>query len=258
MMKLFTSRQPSLLWLTLILTLIGSSTAVSAGGRHCSVAAYDFFWSGQIAGFMVNGRFSFNNNAVPPSGIIREEHLLAMDINFYDPKGRLLRRYRDNHIKPVNDEGQPYLNLAFDTLTREILQDGTWKVDDEHSRFRNGFMMGEGNPDLRKIPDSQSGLAFWSRPADDKVPHLHIDDWADELIDPDTSEPYPTAFSSHEDVAFIYETTQQLLDKPGKVKIETLASDVGAFGNKITVRPAKKDYRYWRDYRRCRKAYRRN
>ncbi len=236
------------------LSLIGGYVITAhAHHRSCSVEAYNFFWSGQIAGFMVNGRFSFNGNAIPENGIIREGDLLSLDVSFYDPKGRLLRTYKDNQRKPVDSSGNPYLNFAFDTITRTLLQDGTWKVDDD-GRYRNGFMMGEGNPDLRNVPNSQTGLAFWSRPADDKVPHLHVDDWADQLIDPDTGLPYPTAFSSHEDVAFIYETTQQLLDKPGKVKIDPVATDVGAFGEKVRVMKADRSYKDRRDYIRCLRA----
>ena len=56
--------------------------------------------------------------------------------------------------------------------------------------------MGEGIPKT-----GPTGLAFWSRPADDKPPHLHLDDWNDEfgvLIH----------YSTHGDVAFLIKTTQ--------------------------------------------------
>ena len=256
-MKLIKPAKTVFNFLALLLLMSGYVITAHAHHRSCSVEAYEFFWSGQIAGFMVNGRFSFNGNSVPESGIIREEDLLSLDVSFYDPKGRMLRTYKDNQKKPVDSSGTPYLNFAFDTITRTILQDGTWKVDDPDRRYRNGFMMGEGNPDLRSVPNSQTGLAFWSRPADDKVPHLHVDDWADRLIDPDTSLPYPTAFSSHEDVAFIYETTQQLLDKPGKVLIDPVATDVGALGEKIRVVKADRSYKDRRDYIRCLRKNRR-
>lgn len=37
--------------------------------------------------------------------------------------------------------------------------------------------MGEGKPSLRTDVGSQTGVAFWPRPGDDKNPHLHVDDW---------------------------------------------------------------------------------
>ena len=59
-----------------------------------------------------------------------------------------------------------------------MLQDGTFNVDDDIHRYRNGFVFGEGDPSMRTSPTTvQSGLAFWSRPADNKTPHLHVDDW---------------------------------------------------------------------------------
>ncbi|MEM7079779.1 MAG: hypothetical protein AAF513_14245 [Pseudomonadota bacterium] len=237
-----------LLSLVAMTVLPGSALARN---NYCAIATYDFHWSGQIAGFIVNGSFSYNKNEVPANGIVREEQLYGLDVRFYDPQGNLLRKYRDNHRYPVDDMGQPYVNFAFDTLARRLLQDGTWSVDDDNRRFRNGFMMGEGNPDLRSMPGSQSGLAFWSRPADDKVPHLHVDDWNDDLG-------FPIGFSSHEDVAFLTKTTQDRIDT-GKVGsayfdpaagVNQLASDPGAMGEGVRVVRAKKAS--WRAYRRCR------
>jgi hypothetical protein len=161
------------------------------------------------------------------------------------------------------ENGLPYLNFAFDTLTEQLLQDGTWKVDDEVLRFRNGFMLGEGNPDLRSIPGAQAGLAFWTRPGDDKVPHLHVDDWNDE--DGDGEFGFPIGFSSHEDVAFPTKTTQDRIDtgKVGEayyledsavVITNKLASDFEATGQGVRVVRAKRSRLDWRDYLRCRKA----
>lgn len=234
--------------------LVALSVSMNTQAHQCELSAYEFFWKGQVAGFMVKGRFSFDSQHIPDNGIVREENLLALDVSFYDPKGRHLRTYTDNHLQPVDAHGNPYLNFAFDTLSGQILQDGTWKVDDNANRFRNGFMMGEGNPDLRKETSAQTGLAFWSRPADSKVPHLHVDDWADDFVDPDTQKAYPTAFSSHEDVAFPYQTTKQLLDKPGKIKIDQLASAHGAFGQTIVIRPISDRALDKRGLKRCKAA----
>ena len=101
-------------------------------------------------------------------------------MSFYDPQGVHLRTYSDNHLRPVDSSGNPYVNFAFDTLSQELLQDGTFNVDDDIHRYRNGFVFGEGDPAMRTSPTTggvQSGLAFWSRPADNKTPHLHVDDW---------------------------------------------------------------------------------
>lgn len=239
------------------LLLGGDMGSAQAGYRSCSVAGYEFYWGGQIAGFMVNGRFSFNEDEVPENGIVREEDLLSFEVSFYDPQGTHLRTYYDNHDKSL----YPTFNFAFDTLTNRILQDGTWKVDDDDRRFRNGFMMGEGNPDLRGEPGSQVGLAFWSRPGDDKVPHLHVDDWDLSAEEPGAGEfGYPIGFSSHEDVSFPTNTTQNRIDT-GKVGaayydeatgVNLLASDVSAFGQPITVVPARLGARELRAIWRCR------
>lgn len=242
------------------LALLGVSTnAAQASHRACVVAAYEFYWGGQIAGFLVNGRFSFHKNGAADNGIIREDDLLSFRVSFFDPHGNHLRTYKNNHDKSL----YPTFNFAFDTLTKEILQDGTWNVDDDNRRFRNGFLMGEGDPDLRGTPGSQIGLAFWSRPGDDKVPHLHVDDWDLENGAPGEGEfGFPIGFSSHEDVAFLTKTTQDRIDT-GKVGtayfdaengVNELASDFGSFGNRIKVVPAKKNYNDFRAYRSCRRA----
>ena len=225
--------------------------------RICSVVAYEFYWSGQFAGFIVNGRFSFNEKRVPESGIVREEDLLTFDVSFYDPQGNHLRTYEDN-----NDKSRyPTFNFAFDTLSQEILQDGTWKVDDDNRRFRNGFLMGEGDADLRGMPGVQTGLAFWTRPSDDKVPHLHFDDWdLDNGIRGAGEFGFPIGFSSHEDASFMYLTTQNRVDtgRVGKTYFDAaagvniLATDLSAYGPRVKVVPAKKSPRDLRAYMRCR------
>ena len=223
----------------------------TSGKKACELEAYEFFWSGQFAGFIVNGRFSYDKNAVPATGIVREEDLLNLDVSFFDPKGNHLRTYRDNQKTPVNaTTGKPYLNFAFDALTKELLQDGTWKVDDDNIRYRNGFMMGEGNPDLRKENGVQSGLAFWSRPGDDKTPHLHVDDWNDENGEGEFG--FPIGYSTHEDASFQYKTTQQQIDggKVGDAYIDTLASDIDATGKLVHVIPTEASRKDWK---RCQK-----
>ncbi|TVR57368.1 MAG: hypothetical protein EA420_19135 [Candidatus Competibacteraceae bacterium] len=259
-MKGFESRKVVVSVFAILLLTGGNVLTAHAAGRSCSVAAFEFFWVGQFAGFMVNGRFSYNEKDVPENGIVREENLLSLDVSFYDPQGNLLRTYADNHKYPVDANGSPYLNFAFDTITEQILQTGTWKVDDNDLRFRNGVMMGEGNPDLRGQPGSQVGLAFWSRPRDDAVPHLHVDDWNDDFG-------FPIGFSSHEDVSFPTRTTRERIDtgrvgeayyqqKDGTVLVNNLASDFGEFGQWMRVVRAKPSPLDQRDYRRCRMSRR--
>ena len=124
-------------------------------------------------------------------------------------------------------------------------------------------MMGEGNPDLRGVPGAQEGLAFWSRPRDEVIPHLHVDDWNDENGDGEFG--FPIGFSSHEDVAFFARTTQNridtgrvgeayyLEDANGEVIVNELASDFDAVGRRVRVVRAKRSSLLWRDYRRCRR-----
>jgi len=208
----------------------------------CSVVSYTFQWRGQFAGFIVNGRFSYDTDKIPDSGIVREEDLLKLDVSFYDPQGNLLRTYTDNHL---SDD----VNFAFDHLAQELLQDGTFNVDDEELRYRNGFVMGAGDPSLRSMNGVQTGLAFWSRPGDDKVPHLHVDDWNDKNGQGEFE--FPIGYSSHEDAGFMYKTTQDRIDT-GKVglayfdesaspPVNKLASDLEAMGRFVSVTPVDAD-----------------
>lgn len=220
-----------------------SDSSSSSDDRGLFRYACACIWRGQFAGFIVNGRFAYDH--IPSNGIVREEDLIFLDVSFYDPQGHYLRTYGDNHLYPKDNEGHPCVNFAFDSLSQEILQDGTWKVDDDDNRYRNGFTMGEGNPDLRSQPGVQSGLAFWSRPGDDKTPHLHVDDWNDANGQGEFG--FPIGYSSHEDASFMYRTTEAQIsggkvgiayfeaDGDGNVKVNKLASDIEAFGSGVRV-----------------------
>jgi len=197
-----------------------------ASNEPVDKAVFDFEWTGQIAGFSVKGHFSYDKDEVNTTGIVREEDLLTFDVSFFAPDGNLLRTYEDNHIN-FDD-----FNFAFNTETQEILQDGTYNVDDDVDQGRNGFLFGEGDPALRSEPGSQEGLAFWSRPRDTAVPHLHVDDWSDEFG-------FPIGFSSHEDVAFFTRTTQDLIDtdRVGETYIDQLQDSLDEVGQRIEVTP---------------------
>ena len=252
-------------FLAILFLMGGNVLTAHAGGRSCKLATFNFHWGGQIAGFMVNGRFSYNKKDVPANGIVREENLLSLDVSFYDPHGNLLRTYADNHKSPVDENGVPYLNFAFDTITEQILQTGSFDVDDDNRRYRNGFTMGEGTPALRSSPGSQTGLNFWTRSNDNSPPHLHVDDWNDGTGAGEFG--FPIGYSSHEDIAFLTRTTQDLIDTPGTqptgskvgatyydeaAGVDELASHPEEIGQRVQVVRAKVSFR---DYLRCRRGH---
>jgi broad specificity phosphatase PhoE len=195
-----------------------------------SVVTYDFSWTGQIAEFSVEGEFSYDASQSYEAGIVREDDLLSLDVSFFDPDGNLLRTYTDAQNKDL----YPTVNFAFDTETGEVLQDGTWDVDDDVNLERNGFMLGVGNPDLRGEIGVQSGLAFWTRPSDDKLPHLHVDDWDDELG-------FPIGYSTHEDVSFPTLTVADLIDndRVGETYLDEIQDSLDEFGKPVVAAVAK-------------------
>ncbi len=183
------------------------------------LAAFNFDWMGQIAGFSVEGQFSYDSNQSYEDGIVREEDLKSFDISFFDPNGNLLKTYEDNHLT------FPEFNFAFDTNTSEILQDGAFLEAD-------GINVGEKTAIGE---DKFTGLNLWSRPALNSLgevppPHLHFDDWSDEFN-------LPLGFGSHEDVAFFTRTTQELIDtgRAGETYVDQLQDSLGEVGQKIEV-----------------------
>ncbi|WP_299485889.1 serine hydrolase [Acaryochloris sp. IP29b_bin.137] len=179
---------------------------------------FNFDWTGQIAGFSIEGSFSFDASQTYTDGIVREEDLTDFDVSFFDPDGNLLRTYEENHLT------FPEFNFAFDTNTQEILQDGFFLGPD-------GINIGEKTP----VGDGFSGLNFWSRPefnsqGEVPPPHLHFDDWADEFG-------FPIGFSSHEDVAFLTRTTQELLDtgRVGETYIGNTRAGLDELGQRVQI-----------------------
>ncbi|MEO1020802.1 MAG: PEP-CTERM sorting domain-containing protein [Pseudomonadota bacterium] len=173
------------------------ASAIAAMSLLASPAAhaatfFGFSWEGQVAGFGVEGTFSYDEENVPTDGVIRRDDLLTFDVSFYDPLGNLMRTYVDNHL---TYDG---FNFNFDTATNTILQDGAFSAPD-------GIDIGE----YTQIAEGEfTGLNFWSRPSGSSVPHVHFDDWSNEFG-------FPRAFGGHEDVAFFGFTTQQLVDSNG-------------------------------------------
>ncbi|WP_228025224.1 histidine phosphatase family protein [cf. Phormidesmis sp. LEGE 11477] len=182
------------------------------------ITTFNFDWTGQIAGFSVQGTFSYDSDQIYTEDIVREKDLTAFDISFFDPDGNLLRTYEDNHLT-FGD-----FNFAFDIGTRELIQDGFLLGP-------NGFNFGEKTPSA----DGFSGLSFWSVPefnsqGQTPVPHLHIDDWANEFD-------FPIGFSSHEDVSFFTRTTQDLLDtgRTGETYVDNTFAGLNELGERVEV-----------------------
>ena len=104
--------------------------------------------------------------------------------------------------------------------------------------------MGDRDPSERAKFGSQTGLAFWSRPADTKTPHLHVDDWNSK--DGSGEFGYLIGFSSHEDVSLLYKTAYDMIDSGkigqtyyevvnGTVAVNKLVSDVGSMGRFVRI-----------------------
>ena len=181
-------------------------------------ATFDFEWTGQVAGFSIEGTFGYDASQTYEDGIVREADLTDFDVSFFDPDGNLLRTYEDNHLT------FPEFNFAFDTETQEILQDGYFLGSE-------GINIGEKTP----VGDGFSGLNFWSRPefnsqGEVPPPHVHIDDWADEFG-------FPLGFSSHEDVAFFTRTTGELLvtGRLGETYVEAVQDSLDEVGARVRV-----------------------
>lgn len=166
------------------------SLAISA---RAEAIAFNFDWTGQIAGFRVSGSFGYDETQSYLDGIVRTDDLDFLNISFFAPDGTLLQTYTDNHLDPG-------VNFNFDTSTQEILQAGSYNEPDGLNLGAPNFDRESGND-----PSLASGLSFWSKPPRSSTPHLHIDDWADEFG-------FPLGFSSHEDVSFPPFTTQELID----------------------------------------------
>ncbi|MEM1367372.1 MAG: serine hydrolase [Cyanobacteria bacterium P01_H01_bin.15] len=175
---------------------------------------FQFDWTGQIAEFSVEGEFSYDLNSVPDDGIIREENLESFDISFFDPAGNLLRTYLDNHLT------FPEFNFAFDTNTIQILTDGVFTEPD-------GLNVGEKTA---VGEDSFTGLNLWSKSRETSPSLIHVDDWSGEFG-------FPLGYSTHEDIAFLTRTTQELIDtgNVGETYLEQIQDSLDQLGQPINV-----------------------
>lgn len=121
-----------------------------------------------------------------------------------------MAEYVDNHLS------FPEFIFYFDTEKEIIMTEGTFNTSE-------GIYVGEKT---EIGPDMYKGLAFWSRPSDDKSPHIHIDDWSDSFS-------IPHGYSSHEDVAFFEMTNAELLetgkmDEPYIEDVQTRLEEKGS------------------------------
>jgi len=176
-------------------TVITISTALISGIPLVAQAAdFRFDWTGQIAGFGVEGIFGYDETSSYPGGIVRTNDLNYLNVSFFAPNGTLLRTYNDNHLDPG-------VNFNFDTNTTQILEEGIFFEPD-------GINIGGVNYDRESGNDPnnpQPGLSYWSTPPRGSVPHVHVSDWTNEFG-------FPFGFSDHQDVSFPTRTTQELID----------------------------------------------
>jgi PEP-CTERM motif len=189
------------------LTTLSLSTVLGLGViAEVQAITFSFDWTGQIAGWRVSGLFGYDATRSYLDGIVRTSDLDFLHVSFFTPDGTLARTYTDNHL-------DPWTNFNFDTQTREILQKGSFNDPDginigaPNYDLPTCFLSGvpSGDPTCGTDASTASGLSFWGKPPRSSVPHLHVDDWANEFG-------FPVGFSTHEEVAFPTRTTQELID----------------------------------------------
>jgi len=180
---------------------------------------YEFDWEGQIAGFSVEGEFTYDASDTLVDGIVREENLDSFDISFFDPDGSLLGTYEDNHL--TFDE----FNFAFDTETQQVLTDGLFDGPE-------GINVGEKTA----VGDGFTGLNLWSKSKETSSSLIHLDEWSRQLG-------FPLGYSTHEDIAFLTKTTAELIEtgKVGETYLDQIQDTLGELGNSIMVAPPEND-----------------
>ncbi|MEO0804574.1 MAG: calcium-binding protein, partial [Cyanobacteria bacterium J06642_2] len=163
--------------------------------------------------FSVTGEFSYDASGDYEDGIVREEDLDSFDISFFDPDGNLLRTYAYNHLT------FPEFNFAFDTDMETILTDGIFTEPD-------GLNVGEKTA----VDDGFTGLNLWSKSKATSSSLIHVDDWSGEFG-------FPLGYSSHEDIAFLTLTTQELIDtgKVGDTYLDDIQDTLDEIGSPIAV-----------------------
>ena len=134
--------------------------ATSASQSHAAV--YDLSWTGQFAGFSLDGRFAYDMPS--GDGVVRKDDFTRFDFSLQDADGNLITSFTDNHL----ENG---FNANFNPETQTLLQEGRWDEGD-------GLSIGA---------DRGEGLNIWSIgfPGGGDVfnPHLHVTDWNNEFTD---------------------------------------------------------------------------
>lgn len=180
---------------------------------------YEFTWEGQIAGFSVEGEFTYDASDTLVDGIVREENLDSFDISFFDPAGNLLQIYEDNHL--TFDE----FNFAFDPETKQFLTDGLFDGPE-------GINVGEKTA----VGEGFTGLNLWSKSKETSSSLIHLDEWSRQLG-------FPLGYSTHEDIAFLTQTTAELIEtgKVGETYLDQIQDTLGELGSPIQVVPPEND-----------------
>lgn len=181
-----------------------------AAATPAAAVVLDLAWTGQFAGFTLEGQLAFDEGASGEDGVVRSEGFTDFDWALLDAEGDLIRAFEDDHLS----EG---FNANYDTATGELLQAGRW---DGPEGLNLGDPRGEGL--------NLWSIAFPLEAPENFNPHLHVTDWADEFPQ------YPIQFGDalsgegHIEGAFFERTAAEVTGDP---------VDGEAFGQPIQVAP---------------------
>ena len=181
-----------------------------AAATPAAAVVLDLAWTGQFAGFTLEGQLAFDPDAPGGDGVVRSDGFRDFDWALFDAGGALIRAFEDDHLS----EG---FNANYDTATSELLQRGRW---DGPEGLNLGDPRGEGL--------NLWSIAFPLEAPENFNPHLHVTDWADEFPH------YPIRFGDalsgegHIDGAFFERTAAQVTGDP---------ADGDALGQPIQVAP---------------------
>ena len=182
----------------------------STAAAPAAAAVLDLSWTGQFAGFTLEGQLAFDPDATGEDGVVRADGFREFDWALFDAGGALIRAFEDDHLS----EG---FNANYDTATGELLQAGRW---DGPEGLNIGDPRGEGL--------NLWSIAFPLEAPENFNPHLHVTDWADEFPQ------YPIRFGDalsgegHIEGAFFERTAAQVTGDP---------ADGDALGQPIQVAP---------------------
>ena len=189
---------------------VSAAAFLAASAAPASAVVLDLSWTGQFAGFTLEGRMAFDADAPGGNGVVRSDGFRDFDWALLDAEGALIRVFEDDHLS----EG---FNANYDTATGELLQAGRW---DGPEGLNIGDPRGEGL--------NLWSIAFPLEAPENFNPHLHVTDWQDEFPQ------YPVQFGNvlsgegHIEGAFFERTAAQVTGDP---------ADGDAVGQPIAVAP---------------------